>query len=409
MSIDDFLGHTPSGGGRSNFLRRWKKRNPPHIDTWMHTGCVPTPNWQHNVPRIYDNKEGDVTVKVVSGSSWNCWEAEDVLKKQRFLDRQTGARVLMPVVCPTCRLVENVRYEYASGTLGFCTPLFEWVGDDPAKKQALTVGGIIGRYGRDDLSIAEKEAMTSAGVNPREAWRESLWAKCNYIFVVVEEGCAKDGVQIASETTQVGQVVKDVIEAQREALGLNEGDPLRTPYAIRWKYNANADLSKKYNAIAMPKIELTPEIDELIHGPAPDLSGVTKHGDVAALRANLESAATSVAKSKLDWDWIFAPAEAKSQTTAEQSKSVQTSVEDVAPKEEPPKKEAKTATKKRSRKKKEVKKPEPKPEPPKEEMEPCDECGEPMAAEAVECVKCGAQYDFSDSDSETAKPADLEF
>jgi hypothetical protein len=384
---------------------------------------VPTPLWQHNIPRIYEReKDGfpeNQKEKVIFGWSWNCWEEEIVLKKQRFLDKNTGKRVEMPRICPDCRLIENIRTKYDdTKELGFCEKLFHWCGDDASKAQTLTVGGILSRYGRDDLTSEEKELMSKNGINPREAWREGAWAKCNYIFVVVEEGQADDGVQIAVETTQVGQVVQEMIAAQRESLGLDEGDPLQNPYAIRWKYNANADLSKKYNAIAMPKIVLAEEVRKLIHSDPPDIAGVRKPGDVAALRTNLETAALEGAK-KLDWDWIFGPAEKAAQAASDQTpaenltQAVQSAAEPrpttQAPDVSTPvtthvdadtKKSNGEPAKKRRRKKKEA---APPPPPPSPDTEPCEECGEQMASDATKCGNCGAEYDFQDSAAESTQ------
>jgi len=46
MNLDEFLGHTSTTRGGSKFLN-WRKREPPQIDTWLHTKSSIVALWRH--------------------------------------------------------------------------------------------------------------------------------------------------------------------------------------------------------------------------------------------------------------------------------------------------------------------------------------------------------------------------
>ena len=430
LALNDFLGHTTkTGGGKTGFLRGWRKRTPPAVTVFLHRKSPIVALWQHNVPHIYEQKdEGGSVTRRVFGGSWNCLESEAVLTKQYRRDRDTGERLVPPVVCPICRMMEALRDLYEQGAIGFADSLFRWEGDDPQETQVLSYGGILNQYGSDRLDDTEKAAMAKARISLKEAWKENLFAKCNYLFVVADADDPETGIQVAVETTSLGDHVKECIRNQMVSLGEEDGNPILNPYALRWEHNAKAaEFSKKYKCIAMPKVVLTTELAELIDGDPPDISGITRPGNITTLRADLE--AHWVGKVGLDWDAIFGPAEAagfgqahEGEEAPEEAPAAPAVAPRAAPRAQAPA-AAKAApaapqaapqapatpvgnTSVTEGRKRKPAAPEPAPEPAPnlQETIPCDECGHPMLKVDTTCAQCGAEYEMDASDAPAAPP-----
>lgn len=364
MNLDEFLGHTSTARGGGKILN-WKKRNPAQIDTWLHTRSSIIALWRHGWPRIVEiDRDGEQT-REVWGGNFNCWESEDVLKRQ-YKRTDNDDRLAPPQVCPICLLLEYVRGQVRAGKLSWVEPVFRFEGDDPEAAQVLTAGGLYNAFG-GDLSRQEVADLRRAGIRRDEAWKQSCMAKCSYVFSIVDQTEPEKGVQTAIETTALGDAVKRVIRDQIDALGANEGHPLKHPYAIRWQYKPNeVEFSKKYHALAMPKVVLAPEIRELIFdSPAPDIGAIVGRGNVASLRAVMESHALI----DLPFDRLFAAAEAQEQ----------------APSPAPAARRAKAPAKA------EPKEPT---YPPGTVIMPCDACGAEMAETDDTCWKCGAKYEL---------------
>ncbi len=419
LALDDFLGHETKTSGGGQFLRGWRKRDPARVDVFLHRKSNIVALWQHNIPRVYEKKLEDGTIqRRVFGGSWNCLESEDVLKKQYRRERDTGERTVPPVICPVCRMMEHFRGLYRAQKIAFTEPLFKWVGDDPKETQLVSFGGMVNAYGSDKLEDAEKAAMARAKVIVKEAWKENLYSKCNYLFVVVDNDNPDDGVQIAVETTSLGDHVKECIRDQMTSLGEEDGNPIMKPYALRWEHNKNAaEFGKKYKAIAMPKIQLTEKVKQLINSDPPEIDNIIKPGNITTLRASLE--ANYIGKVKVDWDEIFGPAERAGYGEHAASSDTDSSFADddapspavSAPAPAKPAQAAPAAESepqsppaaKTGRKKKEAPAPEPAPAAAEPEMgPPCDECGAPMVKGATVCDACGAEYELEEQDAPAA-------
>jgi hypothetical protein len=419
--MDQFLGHSSKSGGTGQFLRGWRKRPVPAVNVVLHVGAPIIALWQHGIPRIFekkDEKSGDVT-RVVFGGNWNCLEDESVLIKQYRRDRDTGERVLPPVVCPVCRLLEALRVLYAEGKVGFSDDVFRWEGDDPKDVQVMTLGGMLNLYGNNRLSDEEKQAMKDAGIKLTEAWKENAWSKCNYLFVVVDYDEPEAGVQIAIETTGLGDATKECIHSQIVSEGEERGNPILDPYVIKWEHHPNAkEFNKKYKAYPVRKMPITPQVRELIDSDPPDIDNLIRGGNVSKLRAELEARCVLEDPSIIPWDDVFGPAEAAGYGDKEEEEEPEP--EELPP--PPPKKKVEAVSKQKveappikqetvpaGRKRKEPPKVEPEPEPELEEPPshedstiPCDECGAPMSATATKCEKCGAEYEV-EAEPEPAK------
>lgn len=316
LDIEGFMGHDPNAGGRGgSFLRGWRKRTPPVVHVWLHTKTLFKSLWQHNLPivRVLKDKETGAEKRVVWSQSFNCHEDEPTLSDKRR-DKDTGKRLIPFKICPVCKLLEHVRMEIRAGRLGFTQPIFQFETGEPdtdgnEEKRILHAGGMWGGF-NDNMSDREREAVRKAGIKLTEAWRENGNAKCNYLFVVVDDDHPDEGIQIAIETSLVGDKMKQVLRQNKKKHGINgPWNPLATPYAFAWEHHPKAKtFNEKYEAYDMPSLPLTEEIRALIEGEdPPDLSRITAPGRVRYLREQFERYCLI---DNMPWDELFEAAEA---------------------------------------------------------------------------------------------------
>lgn len=325
--LDTFLGHKPRAGGTRE-LRNWKNRDTkplPRVDVVLHTQAKIVSIWQNSWPRVVErDRDGAKTREVWSGK-FNSWESEEVLQKAYRID-EDGRPELPADICPMAKLIEIVRYLVVDGQLPWYTPLFKFKASDSDKNLTLHAAGIYNgikdqrerlaamiENGGEAAKLAAKEqqAAKNAGAPPtKEAWKQNMMAKCNYIFTVVDNDNPKDGIQIATETTAVGAAVQDVI---RDAITAHEdnpklGNPLLHPYVIRWSYDKNALMSGKYKAVKM-ETKISDEVMELVTEKAPpSIDKLTRRGNIAELRASMEEHYVGP-EGLINFDEIFADAE----------------------------------------------------------------------------------------------------
>lgn len=428
MSLDEFLGHKSSSRDGGKILN-WKKRKPPVITTWLHTGAPIIALWRHGWPRIVEIERDGVKQREVWGGNFNCHEHEDVLRRQ-YKRGPRGERLDPPKSCPMCLLIEYLHTEVDEGRLSWVEPVFKFEADDDRETQVLTAGGLYNAFG-GELSRDDIAELRRAGIRRDEAWKQNGMAKCSYVFSVVDHDEPSAGVQVCVETTGLGDAVKQVIRNQMDSLGETEGHPLRSPYAIRWEYHPDEkEFSKKYRALAMPKIAMTPEVHDLIvDSAAPNIASLIERGNVAALRAVMEAHALI----DLPFDRIFAAAEGGTAQAPAARRSpapgrigvdeaarfreqaegpVPTPVRNGAarpgsrpadpdeprtvnaPREEP----ARPARTRAAAKPAGPKMPD---YPKGTVLIPCDSCGAQMADTDEECWKCGAKYEI---EGEVAPP-----
>lgn len=294
-SVDDFLSHET--GSRTAFLKSWKQRKPPILDMWLHTKQLPVSVPQHRFKRIVLRDDE----QKIWGWTLNCWEDEQTIRYQyqRYPD---GSRKQPPTRCAMCRLIEVVRQKVAREELSPIEPIFQFETDTDT--ELIHAAGLYGMMKKDELTDDEYKAARKAHVDFREVWSENGSAKINYILSIVDNDDAGGGVQITTEPALVGDKIKAVIRDTRISLGDKDaGDPFRNPYCIQLEFNPadNIPFEKKYTARALQKVKLTPEIEALIRGPAPDVKSLTRIFNRKELRAALEQ----VALVQLPWDEIF--------------------------------------------------------------------------------------------------------
>jgi hypothetical protein len=303
-SIDSFLNHKTSdrSGG---FLSKWRKKDQTSkIDTWLHRKRVPVALWQHNLPRLFVKADKDTgeNVTLVWGGQYNCLETEKVLKKQHHRN-DDGSREVEPERCPVCKLIEVVRDMVDNNEIDWTKVIFRFQGDKDIK--VIHAGGIYGGFNaeKDELTLEDKKKLSNAGISLKDSWQENVYAKCNYVFCVVDNANISNGVQIATETSLLGDKVKEVMNDAIESLGVEEGNPFINPYCIQWEHRpSEQEFQKKYKARRMEKYPLTPEIDAVISSEPPDLTQVLKPFNVKTMRAFLERHCTIP---NMPWDEIF--------------------------------------------------------------------------------------------------------
>lgn len=303
-SIDDFLNHRTSdrSGG---FLKDWKKNTPPKIDVVLHKKRMPIAIWQHpGPPRIVVREVDGQSKSDIWGGNWNCLETEEELRRQ-YHRHDDGSRKHYPKKCPLCRLIEVVREMIAEEQLNWLQPIFRFESDQD--KRIIHAGGLCGMFKDDDLDEADKEEMRAAGIVMKDArgggaWTENSYAKCLFIFCVVDVGNVEAGIQITTQPGLLGDKVKDCMNDAIESLGAEDGNPFLKPYAIQWEHRPKEpEFNKKYKARRMEKIPITPAIEAAINSPPPDLSQLTAPFNIKTMRAYLERHALV----KLPWDHIF--------------------------------------------------------------------------------------------------------
>ena len=306
VNIDGFLNHRSSDRGA--YLTKWKATGK--VNTWLHTGSLPMSVWRHGgIPRIVvkENKQTGDAVRHVWSGDHVCHEPEDVLKAQYRHD-DDGKRTVPPQYCPICRLVEYCRHMCKSGRWDWLDKVFRFEADDPDETLTLFAGALwmtrrdFDDLEKDDVRKAKDAGLVIGGKGGGEAWKQNAYAGLKYLFLVVDDQHPESGVQKSFETSSLGDAVKDVITDARESKGVEQGNPLIHPYCIQWLYNEREpDPKKKYHARVIENVELSPAIEQLITGPAPDVSRDIKPYNLAEMRAFLEECALV----KFPWDQLF--------------------------------------------------------------------------------------------------------
>lgn len=305
LGFDEFL--TFEGQGARNTYLKWRKDKV--VDVWLSCLVLPARLWRHPTPKVVEQRSGENAGRTTLWSgNYNCLEDEKpVLLSQNMRNKLTGRRDYPPCVCPDCLFNEYIFGEVQSGRMHWLQPVLQFESDDETR--IIRAGGLWNMYGSRKLTDAQKGEMRKHKVNPMEAWREDNKAKLAWLFVVARNDKLEDGLQIAVESNLLGQKVIDQLKKEVEKRGPQDGNPLKNPYPLRWKYNDTQGIQfdKRYDCVAAPHgINLTDEIEYLIRETEPpNLDVFKRKPNLEELRTSLESAAMV---DGIPWDDLFGPA-----------------------------------------------------------------------------------------------------
>ena len=388
--IDEFLQHR-AGGSRGAYLTKWKKDGK--VNTWLHTERLPMAVWRHGgIPRVVvlDDRQTNESVRHIWSGDWVCAEDESVLREQYSLDDK-GAREHPPEHCAICRMNDYIRRLVTAGRMPWTEPVFRFEGDVETETQTLFAGGMfMTRKFIEALDAEEIKAARKLGVDTRELWKQNCYAKCEYLFCVVDDAHPESGVQKAFNPSSLGDAVKNVISDMRESKGVEEGDPTQNPYCIQWQYREKeTDPKKKYHALPVEKVKLTDGVKELIYGVAPDISKDIRPFNVIEMRAFLEEHALV----KLPWKDIF---DVKVRAVEEPKATPPRAKPKPAAEEEPEPTPAKGAKKRGTARAKFPEDDDPKAVACEAIKDDGEECGLAIWEDETMCPHCGAEYEQND-------------
>lgn len=367
-SVDEFLSHR-SVEPKKTFLVNWKKKGGPgYIDVWLHTKRIPAPVWVHSFPvkKTWTDKLTGDEVTAYFPEKFVCHESDKFLK-EFHRDLAMGKNSVVPEKCPMCKLIHHVRTQIARGKLSWTDALFA-VGEG-RNEVVFHAGGIYNAFNRAKDDKEAQAELRKHGIFLKEAWKETLLAKCNYVIALVTE--ENPAVAVTLEASSLGDKIKECIATTMESMGTEDGNPFINPWCMRFKYNEDEpEFSKKYSVIRMVRTKLSPEVKELITGDPPSISAYTTPLNPAKMRLLLESAC----KVDLNFDAVFGSDGAEKVEHKSTSKvKVPSSVSKI--KSEPMKGRQKKAS---------------------VEEVACDDCGKAMLITDAKCKHCGAEYEVGE-------------
>jgi hypothetical protein len=422
MSLVDFMGHS-SKGGKNNYFKAWKEKNPPAATVWLHPKASILALWRHSFFKLNPVEKDGVKSIDVWGDRLVCFEDESVLQDMHFRDRETGRRRNPPVLCPICLMLEHIHQLVLDSQLDWRTPLFKFEGTDPRQTRILHAGGVTGLFNNRKLTDAQKAQMAGtdgdpkytppslwhgpiyqSGDGPNVAFKQDCRPRLEYAFTIVDNDDVVQGVQIDIEPASLGDKVREVIRKEilnaksdpRDQEG-RRGNPALNPYALRFEYTPKVGNDfPKYDAMPMRLIARTPAIEKLLQGDPPDVEGLARRFEIRTLRARLERQQLV----KLPLDTYFAPAfkaeaaEKANPQPAERTPEVQTGTRvPVSQTDVPisttgykyPPAPIQYANGNAPQVIPQAAAPEP-------DIFGCDQCGEAMRATDPVCLKCGMKY-----------------
>lgn len=375
MDLDDFLAHKTGSAGGGKELRKWKDNKASgetparSVDIVLHRqrGSFASV-WVHSLPNlvVLEDKQTKRSVTRVFGRDYVCHENEDTCRKHK---RHYWGYDDAPVVerCGICKFGDWLYAQVVEGRLSWVDPVLRFEGDVSEETKVIHAGGFYGVFGSTKLTDVEKAELKEARISPKVSWQENSLVAAKYLFIVAEHQKPDNGLQIAYESSLLGDRMKTLFKEQMEIHGREAGNPMSNPYVIRWKHDPDAEeFGKRYSALAIPRLPISDRLMDLItNGKAPDKSHKTDKHDPRTVRAILER------HSLIDvpWDDLFGLGRAEA--PAERSHEVRGN---------PPARE---------------------PAPPAEDPKPptmfgCDECDKPMLATATTCPHCGHKYEVEE-------------
>lgn len=310
---------------KKNFLEKWQDRPGHKCNIFLHTKATIAEVYRHGFFRTYDEKDkttGAVTRRVYF-TTLNCHETIENSRKQNKRDAVTGLRVNPPCFCPMDKLSEWCKAQVFSGALKWTDKLFEFKGiakNGKEEVKTIRVGGMYNGFGGDKLTQAQKDDLTAAGLDPREAWKDNGVGKQSAVIRCIDADNLEKGVMIAVQPSSVGDAIRKVIRDTKESRGDIDGSPVRNPYCIQLDYHKEEPVfSKKYEARMIEKIKADEAVRKLIVDTEPPaLDIVIEPFNATKIRPMMEKACLIAG---VPWDEIFKDARASADDAPDENQS----------------------------------------------------------------------------------------
>lgn len=372
--INDFLNHDTGKAKHSKVLRGWTKDGS--ITVWLHTKYPPKPIYRYKLPIPFTYTDKTKVEKTEVWTKYFVTHDPETVHKSMYARNQAGQREVPPSD-PFGVLLEEIYQAVMSRRLHPMTTVWS-VTDGAGATTNLTAAGICGLLQGNKIPDFIQTAASAHGLLMSRAWQESSNAKLFYVFAVVNDAKPADGVQLAVETSLLGDKVKGAIHHARESFGAALANPLVTPYAFRWKYYKDKMPIEKYDAIPIGSgvVPLRDDIKELIFSEPPDDRDEVTPYNVAHLRSYVEAYMPKQVQAMFDLDRIF-------KVKAEKPTFNKKAADDFGGEQQTSNRvdvPAKPAQK-----------------PPQQaqsvELVACDSCGQAMPETAAVCPHCGYVYE----------------
>ena len=442
LGLEDFLNQNQRGG--KAILDRWKEHGS--IIVWPHVGAMVASQgimrrFSHTflIEDEVEDKDRPDRMKMITRYPRFVCPDSDVIADAgaKWRDKKTGIHNALTdgdavVTDPFIIVREHLFHMVKNDLLSTDQTVFSWADHKTRGRIEWMAGHITGHVDRG-----------------RDNFGANLDAKCEYIFIVVQNEDPTAGPTITFETKTLGDAVRKLFKDEIESNG-EKGDPRTHPYAMKWSYDKNAKTpALSYTAARYNRAECFDPIWEAMNTPDwPDATkyAVAQEGDMEKIREAIEKA-TQI---ELPLDLIFSndPDERLRVANGSYAKSLRSGTSSSAgaarqpsPERLPPTPQGSGATRpptrpgadvpatrgapparqttqaerqppsraaaapapatdpapQTRRKKVEKPEPEPTPEPVKsnEPTEPCAECGHEMLLTENVCPKCGTEYEVA--------------
>lgn len=394
LSLNTFL-EPPDERRLNRFdLKKAPRQEDGHAAiVWLHagSGVIAHSRYVHSFPTYKTNRDGETYLNF--GMTYVSPESDRVCEQQYFRESKESDSPMKvpPSLDPFLLLREWLRNEINSGRMSPEQIVFRWKNPKAKDNQNPIIEWKAGHLSR----LEKRGRMTGM---------HSLDAKLEYIFLLVDNDAPDQGVQQYISTKGLGKALRDEIQRQIKSDGVEEGNPLLNPYALRFVYNPNASSPNDFYSVGRyNRARLTDEISELIHSQNyPDVERICKPRDDEKLL--IRSAMEAAAEIELPLDLLFNTGwqtenPYSDDDTEPQTPSVDSSVDSEDSGDEPeiePLARPDEDEEPKVRRRKKVKKEE---NPPvrrkrkKVKTIPCDDCGFQMLETWNSCPSCGCEYE----------------
>lgn len=306
-SINDFLNHQ-SGSSKTGNLSGWKKTG--EIVVWLHTEYTPKPIYvvKLPIPVVFKDKDTKEEVEDVWAKTFVSHDSEKTIKDQ-YMRNLDGTRKVEPID-PMGRFFEAIFQLILKKKISPFEIVWNAGHDRKGDQRILRAGGVCGffssKYGKNNEEL-KKEAIKQ-NIAMGDMWQENALPKLNYVFLVVDNAKVDNGLQFATETGLLGDKMKIAIRSAADLFGAANCDPMKTPYAFRWKFLDKEPVPmNKYtaNPVSQNVVPLTAGIEELIKSEVPNDSMYVTPYNKEIMRGYVEMYVPDNVKSLLNIDAMF--------------------------------------------------------------------------------------------------------